>query len=147
MIGALSALKRNLPDKPLSHPTGNPLRDTARKAVSSVERKMFTRLTKEEVKKYGVGAVLPEVEKAFAEYMKANNPRYTGFSSFSDDKFLRDKIYNVMLTRNGFNKVYEADNWLIYSRSKKEDIYDIQPVEKEPKGGFGREVMDLIKNR
>jgi hypothetical protein len=146
LIGTLSALKRELPNRPIARPTNNIARDAVRKMITTTERKMYTRLTPEEIEKYGVNNVLPEIEKAFVEYERTNKPKYIGFSSYGDNKKLRDRVYDFILKKHGYKKVFEENGWIFYS---KEDVGVIYTVSSEDvdKTSLSSKIKGLIKNR
>lgn len=146
LIGTLSALGRKIPDKPISHPTNNVARNAVRKMITTTERKMYTRLTPEEVEKYGVNNVIPEVEKAFSEYDRINKPKYIAFSSYKDDKRLRDRVYSFILKKHGYKKVHEENGWTFYSKEEVGTIYTIMSNDVK-KNSLGNRVKELIKNR
>jgi len=146
LIGTLSALKRELPDKPLSYPSRSAARNKVRKMVSATERKMYTRLTIDEIEKYGVKNVIPEIEKAFVKYEKTYNPKYLGFSSFKDNKKLRDRVYDIILKKHGYKKIHEENGWTFYSKEEVGRIYTIGSKDLT-KASLGNKIKELIKNR
>lgn len=141
-ISILTSRKRNLPEREEDDSVGY-LRRKVRKSFNDLYDKSYKLITPEEAEAYNTGNALQKAQQIMIDYFNKYNTQYIIVHPYKDNSSKRTRLYELMLKKIGYNKIYNEDKVILFSKDKKLIKSAEKPVNKTYKW---ENPPQLIKN-